>query len=203
MDTTPQSHAYSGLEQCDTSNHTKIDYESIPLGEQWLDDHHILCKKRWYKHLNSTNGGYRNGFWTNTPYETWEINNYRIHSFAADLGLTRAERWRAKERFISFELDDFGEETLLVAYALCCYIVEQDQRDERRTHPQVPTEGRPSEFVEMIDQIGYNEHEIISMYGKVQSKLMSDSQQSHTIANMSDANRSERGEEGWWGEGGI
>lgn len=148
------------------------DYTGRPYWKSKSDFRHN-AKQEYFKHLKETNEGRKNGeVWHNTEYLTVEDNNHLINTFASQLELSEQQSKRADSYFHNFDLQEWGVRKQLVAYALCAYVIKNDEQNEvRRTHPNVPDGDRDTLFVQMADSLDITHREFVKTYGKVQSKV--------------------------------
>lgn len=129
-------------------------------------------KEEHYQHLKQTDKGKRNGWWTNDELLNREANLGLIKTIAAQLDLSEPQREVAMGHFMEFDLRKFGMSRDIVAFALCAYVVESDDRNRvRRTHPACDESDRDRLFVSMADDLGLKDSTFASMYGKIASRL--------------------------------
>jgi hypothetical protein len=125
---------WPGLEQPDTSNATYIDWKNISKSEYydpddtWDDDRYPRRYSDYYQRLDYYN-------WWNKEYYAWLENDHLISTISGQLELTRRERARARGLFHRIPLEKMGRHKEEIAVALCLYVIEQDERDEREYHP--------------------------------------------------------------------
>jgi hypothetical protein len=130
-------------------------------------------KRSFFKHLKEVNEGKKNGEkWQNTKLHTSTDNRHLIETITTHLELTANQRSNAESLFHAFNLRKWGIRKAVVAYALCAYVVKNDERNEyRRTHPHAPESDKDRLFVEMADSLGITDRAFLKTYGKVESKV--------------------------------
>lgn len=165
----------SSLNAPDTNNATWFDYSEETDGSwdsetDWYRTNRYL----YYQHLAEINRGRKRGrnFW-NDPYHTYQTNRDLIEAVASQLELLPRQLGEAKAWFTHFDLNDWGMRAELVACCLCARVVHEDDGDERRTHPSVPTDDelKPIEFAELAERFSLRETDVESMYAKIDSYL--------------------------------
>lgn len=166
----------TSIAQPDTNNATYIDYLgwSGPESKEYFpSDYLYLNKRKYYKHLDEYNQGSRNGKWINQPYMTNAANKDLIETIASHAELSRIQTDVAKRWFLSLQLNRWGVQPELVAWGVCAYVVETDNRDMRRAHPQVCKNKIDENFRKLSKNLSLNQNDMIKMYGKIQSKFNS------------------------------
>jgi hypothetical protein len=95
-----------------------------------------------------------------------------METFTTNLELTAAQTSDAASFFSVFDLQEWGIRKEVVAYALCAYVVKNDERNEyRRTHPNVPEGDRDTLFVDMGNSLEITASTFVKTYEKVRSKV--------------------------------
>lgn len=158
-------HPYDELSKPDTNSETHIEWNDVSEGERWTADFYPLNKRDWYQKMDQYNSGLKNGERTNDPYCTVEANRHLIETFVSTLELTVTEERRAHAVYQSIDLGDMGVNKIFVAFALCCYLIEQDERDKRRAEPQA--KNRDSMIVEYQSNLGIRQSQLMSLYGQM------------------------------------
>ena len=173
MSTTDTSR-WPKLEQPDTSNATYIDWQNLYRKETynpkqtWEDDRYPRRYRDYYQKLDEYNNGYMNYKWRNKNYYSWLENDRLISSISEQLELTVAERARAKGLYHQLPLGKFRGHLEDIAVALCFYVIEHDNRDNRRGHPNVIKNWQ----YELIEQtLGVSKAKILTNYAKVESRV--------------------------------
>lgn len=165
----------TGIAEPDTNNATFIGWrkktDTYDPNRNWQDNRYPRRYEDWYKHLDFTNNGYKNGpKWWNTPFYRWLENIRLIETVADQLNLTEREAGRAKGLFLGFPGEKMGTYKETYALAACLCAVELDRRDQRRAHPNVPEEKRPSEFQRLTERFGVPGKEIRTAYGRIENR---------------------------------
>jgi hypothetical protein len=159
----------------DANNATYFLAEEYTGRRYWMSNSDFLHnnKQHHFKHLKEINEGRKNGkCWYNDKYHTREDNKYLIETFSSQLGLTRPQSRRAESYFDAFDLQMWGVRKVIVAYALCAYVVKSDERNKvRRTHPNVSESDMDTLFVQMADSLDISHREFVTTYGKVRSEV--------------------------------
>lgn len=139
-----------GLEQPDTNNATIIGwYKGTDVynpDQTWLDDRYPRRYGDYYLDKDLTNNGYKNGVYWNKKYYRWLESDCIIRTCSAQLPLTRQERASAKSLFHRLQGEDFGTYKEIYAVATCIYVIENEEEDLRRGHPNVPEKNKPAEL---------------------------------------------------------
>jgi len=164
---------HSTLNAPETNNATWFDYNEETEGYfASSSDWYRTTRYLYFQHLAEINRGRKRGvsYW-NDPYITYQSNRDLIEVIADQLDLLPRQRDQAKAWFTNLDLDEWGVRVELVACCLCSRIVHEDEDDERRTHPSVPDDKKPKEFVGMADRFNLREKDVRSMYGKIDAYL--------------------------------
>lgn len=148
MSTTTQSSG--GLERPDTNNATIIGwYERTDYydpDQRWQDDRYPRRYGDYYKDKDLTNNGYKHGSYWNKGFFRWLENDRLIRICSGQLGLTQRERARVKGLFHRLSGERFGTLKEKYAVAACLYVIETEECDLRRAHPNVPDEKKSPEL---------------------------------------------------------
>lgn len=171
---TAETEGWLRLEQPDTSNATWIgwwksdDQNRYDPDHVWDDDRYPRRYGDSYKRLDLINNGYVHGNWWNKPFYRWLENDKLIRSCSSQLGLTRREWGPARGLFHRLPLNKFGTLKEDVAIATCFYVIEKDERDRRRGHPNALDEDQ----VRDIENRFYlSLKSLRKAYGRVESLL--------------------------------
>jgi hypothetical protein len=163
----------------DANNATHFLAEEYTGRRYWISNSDFFHndKREYFKHLKEINEGRKNGEnWYNDKYLTAQDNAHLIEIFSSQLSLTESQSERAESYFGAFDLQQWGIKKVIVAYALCAYIVKSDERNEvRRTHPNVPESDRDALFTQMADSLDITHREFVTTYGKVRSRVSGNS----------------------------
>ena len=156
----------------DTNNATYIDSSDAGDGS-FEADHWLLDKQEHYKHLNELNSGWNTGLnWYNNRLNTYQMAKDAINAISGQLDLTDKERSRARDHYVNLDREKLGLKAQLVAYCVCAYVVENNDRNQnRRCHPNVPDEATDDLFQEVADSIGFRKKSITKTYGKIASRV--------------------------------
>jgi hypothetical protein len=170
MSTTDIS-GWSKLEKTDTSNATYIawqctkDKEKYDPDETWNDDRYPRRYGDYYQSLDEYNNGYKNGKYRNEYYYKWLKKDRLIATISGQLELTQRERARAKGLYHQLPLGEFWGFKEDVAVAVCLYVIEKNDRDKRRGHPNTLKNWQ----LFIIKQtLGVNRDKIRTNYGKLE-----------------------------------
>jgi hypothetical protein len=162
------------LDKPDTSNATYIDWKKTDdrdrydPDETWDDDRYPRRYGDYYKHLDEYNGGLKNYKYRNDDYYGWLENDRLISAISCQLDLTKWERARAKGIFHQLQLGDTGMHKENFAVPLCLYVIEKDERDTRRGHPNVLKKWQ---FHLISTTLGVGKKIILSNYGKIEYRV--------------------------------
>lgn len=173
MSTTDKS-GWPGLEQPDTSNATYIDWKNVSKSdkydpdETWQDERYPRRYADFYQSLDEYNNGWKNGHWWNKKYYGWLENDRVITTISNQLGLTRRERARARGLFHQIPMGNMGRHKEEVAVALCLYVIEKDERDLRRGHPNCL---EPEKYRLIESDFGVREQMVHKRYGKIEHRM--------------------------------
>ncbi|MGQ3327632.1 hypothetical protein [Halorubrum sp. FL23] len=139
----------------------------------FLADFRYLEKPKHFGHLKKINNGFCLGLNRyNDKYVTREMARDHIEALSSQLDLTIRERTQARRYFLSLDREKLGLESSLVAYSVCCYVVEQNERNkQRRCHPNVPDEDRDNQFKQMEKSLNLGPRSVVKTYGKIQNRL--------------------------------
>lgn len=169
MSTKTNSHAYSGLTDCDTNNATYIDHHNWN-GGTWDSDHYPMDKESYYQHLNRINSGRKNGHkWRNSSYETYELNRDYIQCLSDQLRLDNWEVKKAVQIFNALQRSNMGLKSELVAFGACANLVHRLD-DNREYHPQTKPADRDFFFEKCRKELGITHKQFQSVYGKIAHK---------------------------------
>jgi len=95
-----------------------------------------------------------------------------IDNLSSQLGLTTEERSQSRHHFVTLDREDLGLSSDLVAYCVCAYVVEQNERnEERRCHPNVPEKTKDDLFQQIAESLDLSQREIVKTYGKIQNRI--------------------------------
>lgn len=172
MSTTTQTG--KSLEQADTNNATIIGWyertDHYNPNQMWLDDRYPRRYRDYYQDKDLTNNGYKNGKWRNSDYLRWLESDRLIRISSGQLPLTQRERARAKGLFHRLSGKWFGTYKETYAVVTCLYVLETEDADERRGHPNVPDEKKPPELrLETITRrFGISEKWIRKAYARIE-----------------------------------
>lgn len=138
-------------------------------------DFRKLKKAEHYAHLKKLNEGFCLGLNRyNDQYTTREMAGDTIEALGSQLDLTNREQLRTRRYFMSIRHDNWGIDYYLLIYSICCYVVENnDKNNQRRSHPNVPDEDRDNRFQHIEDSLGLDYRDVVKTYGKVQSDFNS------------------------------
>lgn len=165
------------LDRPDANNATFISYQDLQKADNWTADYYPLNKRGFYKKLDETNDGDRNGQWRNRPYRTAIENKRMIRSIGDQLGLTFRQRIQAEQWFMSMNLENWKQTKERVAFCLCAYLVHSDERDQRACHPQTPDDKKDPLFLGMERRLDLDKTPSIGnrpfdqTYGLIQSYI--------------------------------
>lgn len=136
-------------------------------------DFRHLRKSDHYAYLKKINEGFCLGLNRyNDKYITREMARDHIEALASQLDLTIREKVQARRYFLSLDREKLGLESSLVSYSVCCYVVEQnDKNKRRRSHPNVLDEDRDDRFQEMKEMLDLSHRDVVKTYGKIQNRL--------------------------------
>ena len=135
-------------------------------------DFRYLSKRQHFLHLKQLNEGRKTGINNYCDsYITREITIHLAEAIASQLNLTPSEKELAVRYLVTLDREKLGLSSELVAYAVCAYVIEQSDRDKRRTHPNVPEEDRDDLSDEVASELGLNHSDIVKTYGKVSHRL--------------------------------
>jgi len=165
------SDRFSSYENPNTQNSTHFRADDVE-GYFRADFRH-LKKSVQYAHLKKINEGFCLGLNRyNDRYLTREMARDHIEGLASQLDLTIREKVQARRYFLSLDREELGLESSLVAHSVCCYVVEQNERNEcRRCHPNVLDEDRDDRFQQMEETLGLSQRDLVKTYGKIQNRL--------------------------------
>lgn len=173
MSTTDKS-GWPGLEQPDTSNATYIDWKNISKSDEydpdetWQDERYPRRYADFHQSLDGYNNGWKNGYWWNKEYYAWLENDRVIATISGQLELTRRERAKAKGLFHKIPLHKMGRHKEEVAVALCLYVIEQDEKDRRRGHPNCLAWWQ---YRLIESHFGISERMFRKRYGKIEHRV--------------------------------
>jgi len=162
------------LEQPDTSNATFIDWKNTDNRENyspdmtWDDDRYPRRYGDYYQNLDEYNNGYKNQKYRNKPYYTWLENDRLMSAISCQFELTQRERACAKGLYHQLPLQRFGTYKEDVAIALCLYVIEKDDQDNRRGHPNILKKWQ---FKLIYKVMKLSEKEVFSIYGKIENRI--------------------------------
>lgn len=136
-------------------------------------DYRYLNKQKYYGYLNELNSGWNIGLnWYNNRLNTYQMANDAINAISGQLDLTPRERSRARGYYVNLDREKLGLDAYLVAYCVCAYVVENNDKNEhRRCHPNMPDEATDDLFQQVADSIGLRQKSIVKTYGKVASRV--------------------------------
>jgi hypothetical protein len=178
LDESPEKHPYSGMEtNRDTDYATEIVWQDPGVEGYFLADHLYLSKKAYWKYQDHQNKGKRSGKWWNSTLDTYGQKAAIAESLASKLELTHYQEERVKSKFISIDTKRSGVLLELTAYAVCCYVLKEDDNCLRITHPQ--SAKRDELFTELeqellISRLGKRRKDVIKTYGKVQHQIQAE-----------------------------
>jgi len=157
----------------DTSPATYFDPSDVDQ-DYWLSktDWFRTKKESYFRHLSELHQGKKvvTGRY-NTRYETHQMNKDLIEALSSQLNLTTSQRSKAKRRFLSFDLEEFGVNAKYVAYVLCQFIVHDDPADDRQCHPSCDTADVPEVFIKVRNSIKLYPALGDTLYGKIQHRF--------------------------------
>lgn len=167
------NYPYQELVAPDPNNETIIVYREISPDEYWPADFLYSQKRKYYKYLDEMNQGRKNGPKRyHYSYATYEAAEDLINILASQLGLTTRQQGHARDAFLDLDRGKMGQDLVLVAYSVCSYIVEDDDRNtERRCHPDVKEEDQDEVFKKVRDSLGLDKRAITKMYGKIEHRI--------------------------------
>lgn len=167
-------HAYAGLTDVDTNHASWFKPEEIKSTEDFESesDWRKTHKRTYWKHLNAQHRGLKNGAGrANKPFQTYLSNRHLSEALANALGLTESETAQAETWFRRLKFDQLGYDIRLSAFCVCLYLVKEDERDERQSHPNAWANW-PPEFRAYLDGLPpEQERRLDKAYGKVASRL--------------------------------
>jgi hypothetical protein len=134
-------------------------------------DFRYLNKKKHYQHLKELNAGRNISLnWYNERVFTFEMACDKIDTLSAQLDLTSKERGLAKRHYISLDREKLGLESTLVAYCVCAYVIENNDKNEhRRYHPNLSDEKKDELFGQIAESLDLCQKDIVKTYGKIQN----------------------------------
>lgn len=156
----------------DTNFSTYFNAADIDSSAYFRADFRYLNKEKHYQHLKDLNAGRAIGLGRyNDRCVTYEQACDLIEALSAQLGLTSRERYLARCHFVSLDREKLGLELELVAYCMCAYVIEQNERnDTRRGHPNVPDDKHDGRFQEIADSLDLRQRDLVKTYGKIQHR---------------------------------
>lgn len=172
MSTTTQTSR--SLERPDTNNATIIGwYERTYYydpDQRWEDDRYPRRYGDYYKDKDLTNNGYKHGDYWNKAFFRWLENDQLIRICSGQLPLTQRERARAKGLFHRLRGNQFGTHKESYAVATCLYVIETEDGDDRRAHPNVPDKKKSTQLtLENVSQrFNVSEKWIRKAYARVE-----------------------------------
>lgn len=160
------------IDNPDTDNATYFLGKDASLGS-FEADYRKLDKQEHFKHLKKLNSGWNTGLnWYNNRLNTYQMAKDAINAISGQLDLTDKERSRARDHYVNLDREKLGLKAQLVAYCVCAYVVENNDRNQnRRSHPNVPDEATDDLFQEVADSIGLCQKSIVKTYCKIASRL--------------------------------
>lgn len=156
----------------DTNYATYFNADDIDSSAYFRADFRFLRKEKHYQHLKDLNAGRAIGLNRyNDRCVTYEQACDLIEALSAQLGLTNREQYRARCHFVSLDREKLGLELELVAYCVCAYVIEQNERnDTRRGHPNVPDDRHDDRLQEIADSLNLRQRDLVKTYGKIQHR---------------------------------
>jgi len=174
--TDESTHAYAGLTNVDTNHASWFKPEDVSPTEDFESesDWRKTHKQTYWKHLNTQHRGHKNGAGrANKPFQTYLSNCHLSEALATTLCLTDSETTQAEVWFRRLQFDRLGYDIRLSAFCVCLYLVKEDERDERQSHPNARANW-PPEFRDYLGGLPpEQERRLYKAYGKVASKLRS------------------------------
>lgn len=136
-------------------------------------DFRFLNKQEHYLRLKWLNAGFAIGL--NRYHDqlvTYEMAVDLIDNLSSQLGLTTKERSQSRHHFVTLDREGLGLSSDLVAYCVCAYVVEENQRNEERScHPNITDEKKDTLFQQISESLNLTQREIVKTYGKVQNRI--------------------------------
>lgn len=170
MDARNNSNRISSFDTPDTNNATYFLSEDV--SGYYPADFLRLSKSAHFAYLKEINEGLRLLGRYDDPYITREAARDLIEALSSQLELTAREKSQARRNFLSLDREKLGISLNLVAYAVCAFAVEQNNRNvTRRCHPNIPEDDRDDQFNQMAESLGLTQHNIVKTYGKIQHRL--------------------------------
>ncbi|QGA84003.1 hypothetical protein [Halomicrobium sp. LC1Hm] len=174
--TDESTHSYAGLENVDTNYASWFDPGDVNITENFQSesDWRKTHKRTYWKHLDSQHRGHKNGAGrANKPFQTYLSNRHLSQSLANVLSLTKSEKGQAEKWFRRLNFDRFGYDIRLSTFCVCLYLVKEDERDERQSHPNARVNW-PSTFQDYYENLpAEQQRRLFKAYGKVAAKLRS------------------------------
>ncbi|MFA1612017.1 hypothetical protein [Halobellus rubicundus] len=169
-------HPYAGLENADTNYATWFDPRDVEQTEEFESDSdwRRTRKRLYWKHQDAQHRGYQNGKKRgNKRFQTYQSNQHLSRAFSNVLELTESEKIEAERWFRWLNFDKIGQDLRVVGFAVCMYIVECDERDERRGDPNSKHEW-PPEFLRYYETLPAElKRRFPKVYGKVSYRIRS------------------------------
>lgn len=157
----------------DTDHATFFKAEDVDSSARFPADFWKPNKQNYYQHLKQLNAGFAVSLGRyNDQLVTYDMAVDTVDNLSSQLGLTAKERSRSRHHFVTLDRESLGLSSDVVAYCVCAYVVEQNERNEtRRCHPNVSDEKTDSLFQEIAESLNLTQREIVKTYGKVQHRI--------------------------------
>lgn len=167
-----QRNLHRSYDNPDTNNATYMKGGDAGSGS-FKSGYLYLDKQEYYKHLDKLNSGWKIGLnWYNNRLNTYQMANDVINTLSRKLDLTSKERSRARGYYVNLDREKLGLSASLVAYCVCAYVVEKNDKNEhRRCHPNVPDETTDDLFRQVADSMSLRQKSIVSTYGKIPNRV--------------------------------
>jgi hypothetical protein len=157
----------------DTNHATFFKANDIQSSESFLADFRYLNKRKHYHHLKQLNAGFAVSLGRyNDRLVTYDMAVDVVDNLSSQLGLTKKERSQSRHQFVTLDREELGLRSDLVAYCVCAYVVEQNERnEERRCHPNVPENTKDDLFQQIAESLDLSQRGIVKTYGKIQNRV--------------------------------
>lgn len=154
------------------TNHATF-FKSEDVSGFYPADFRHLKKKTHFEYLKQLNSGRNLGLDNyNDAYITYEMGRHHIEAVASQLDMTTTERKESRRHFLALDRQRLGLDLDLVAYCVCAYTVEQNDRNtEQRCHPNVLKDEQNESFRRLASSLGLSQTAIVKTYGKIQHRV--------------------------------
>lgn len=170
MDVRNDSNRVSSFDTPDTNNATY--FLSDDVHGFYPADFRLLKKSAHFAYLREVNEGLRLLNRYSDPYITREAARDLIEALSSQLELTAREKAQARRNFLSLDREKLGLSLDLVAYCVCAFAVEKNEKNvTRRCHPNIPEDDRDDQFNQVAKSLGLTDRNVVKTYGKIQHRL--------------------------------